>query len=114
MTSPALITALFRTWVRVAINYPAELQQVTGLLNSQPRAPTSLRNCTDFAANSNLGELFFLIRTVSCFLHVSRVEVAQQLPGQESDGAAKQGPVRTQQKPGFLWNYHQWEKTATS
>lgn len=60
MTSPALITVLLGTWVCVAINYPAELEQVTGLLlHSQPRAAISLSNCTRLAVNLYLGELFF-------------------------------------------------------
>lgn len=111
----APIMAAFGTGVHVATSYPADLEEATGLLHSQPRAAVSRGNCTGLAANSYLGELgFFLVRTASCFLHVSRAKVAHQLPGEESNGVARQGPKRTQQKPGFLSNYHQSEKPAAS
>lgn len=58
MTSPALITVFFRTQACLAINYPAELDQVTGLLHSQPRAAISHSYCTGLADNSYLGQLF--------------------------------------------------------
>lgn len=110
MTSLALITVFFRSQACVAINYPTELDQVTGLLHSQPRAAISLSYCTGLAANSYLGQLFgwgffwgfitvlvsFLVKKAFCFLHASRAKGTHQLPVQQ------RAPIRTQQKPAFL------------
>lgn len=91
VTSPALIPALFGTWVCGAANYPAGLEQATGLAHSQPRAAASPRNCRGLAADLYSGQLLFLIRGASCFLYVSRGKAAHQLPGEEGSHAARQG-----------------------